>query len=138
MPECGEGEKAVRIVNLTRSTEVCSSAIMAGNATRRLVGLMFHPGLQPGLALVLEPCNGIHTCFMRFPVDVMFVSPEWRVLRIHRAVPPWRFMPRVSGVRRVVEMPVGTIALSCTAPGDLLSLEVISEIQEGKESVPND
>jgi hypothetical protein len=94
---------------------------MAGDPARRLAGLMFRRGLQPGSAIVLEPCNGIHTCFMRFPVDVVFISFEWEVLRIAPAVPPWRFIPWVSGSRRVVEMRAGSVALSRTAPGDLLS-----------------
>ncbi|MGE5485722.1 MAG: DUF192 domain-containing protein [Ignavibacteriales bacterium] len=110
----------MRIVNATRGTTVCSSAIVAGNPVRRLAGLMFHAGLPRGSALVLERCNGIHTCFMRFPLDVLFVSRDWRVVRVERAVPPWRFIPWVRGSSRVVELPAGAITESSTARGDVL------------------
>ena len=63
----------------------------------RLLGLMGHPGLPPGQALVLEGDNSIHTLFMRFPIDVVFLDGAGRVKHLYHAMPPWRFSRVVFG-----------------------------------------
>ncbi len=113
---------AVGIMNITRNTRIAESTEFATTAVRRFTGLMFRKGTPAGFALILEPCSGIHTCFMRFPVDVLFVSTGWKVIQAFRAVPPWRFIPLVRGARRVIELPAGAINASSTCPGDTLLL----------------
>ncbi|MEW8978694.1 MAG: DUF192 domain-containing protein [Symbiobacterium sp.] len=85
----------------------------------RLLGLMFRPHLEPGQGLWLEPCSQVHTHFMRFPLDLLFLDPEGRVLRVLPHFPPWRISPRVAGARAVLELPAG--AAGETRPGDRLT-----------------
>jgi uncharacterized membrane protein (UPF0127 family) len=97
----------------------------------KFMGLMGRTSLAAGNGLWLPGENGIHMLFMRFPIDVVFVSsppdgPDGRrrVLFTRAAVPPWRgVIWRVRGAKGVLELPVGTIAASKTAVGDEIAIE---------------
>ncbi|NHZ35294.1 DUF192 domain-containing protein [Massilia rubra] len=56
----------------------------------RLVGLLGRRALAPDEGLLLAPCSNIHTLFMRFAIDVVFLDSEGLILAIHRDVKPWR------------------------------------------------
>ncbi len=87
-------------------------------------GLLGRDGLDPGSALVLAPCNSVHTWFMRFPIDLLFVTRDGTVKKVRSAVPPWR-IALSWGVLAVIELPAGTIG-DCR-PGD--PLEVIPNLE---------
>jgi uncharacterized membrane protein (UPF0127 family)/CheY-like chemotaxis protein len=69
---------------------VCHRAILADRTLRRMRGLMGRSGLAEGEGMLLRPAPAIHTAFMRFPIDVVFLDNETRVLEIIEALPPWR------------------------------------------------
>lgn len=69
----------------------------------RLRGLL---GRAPPRPLLLAPARSVHTCAMRFPIDVVFLDAELRVLRIVRALRPWRFAAE-RHARAVLELPAG-------------------------------
>jgi uncharacterized membrane protein (UPF0127 family) len=82
---------------------------------------MGHPGLAPGQALILQPESSIHMFFMRFPLDVLFLDGEGRVLHLYESLRPWRVSRIVRGSKQVVEMPPGSIAASGTQIGDQIT-----------------
>ena len=91
---------------------------IARRLLQRMRGLLGLRGLPAGCGLLIEPCNSIHMLGMRFPLDVIFLDRQWRVVSLHRAVQPGRWM--VWGGRgsyRVLEIAVGGADLSCIAPG---------------------
>ncbi len=106
--------------NLTRGLVLGDRIRRADTFRLRLMGLMFRPRLEPGEGLWLEPCRQVHTHFMRFPLDLVFMDPEGRVLRVLRAFPPWRVSPLVAGARAVLEIPAG--AAGGTQPGDVVRI----------------
>ena len=57
----------------------------------RLRGLLGRAPLGPNSGLLIDPCHSIHTCFMRYAIDVVYLDRDWSVTRIVPAVPPWRF-----------------------------------------------
>ncbi len=86
---------------------------------------MFRSGLDDGSGLVIDPCSSIHTMWMRFPIDVLYVDAEGTVTRADSEMKPWRIGPlRVHG-RYVIELPPGTIASSQTERGDRVLLEPV-------------
>ena len=89
-------------------------------ATRRR-GLLGRDGLAPGHALLIAPCNSIHTWFMRFPIDVIFVRRDGLVLKTRAAIPAWK-MAFGRGAHAVVELPAGAVAECGVKPGDRLEL----------------
>src|SRR5262245_61274619 len=53
-------------------------------------GLLGRDGLAAGAAMVLAPCNAVHTCWMQFPIDVVFAARDGRVTKIVRRLAAWR------------------------------------------------
>ena len=86
-------------------------AVVADTFLSRLRGLMFRRDLPAGEGLLIKRCNAIHTFFMRFPIDAVFLDRAGAVVRVVRDIPPWR--PFVWGGLRavqVLETRPGTIA----------------------------
>jgi uncharacterized protein len=68
-------------------------------------------------ALVLAPCQAVHTLFMRFAIDVVHVDRTGRVIKVTRALRPWRLDACWRGFA-VIELPAGTVDARSLAPGD--------------------
>jgi uncharacterized membrane protein (UPF0127 family) len=74
-------------------------------------GLMFRRTLEPGRGLWLNPCNGIHMMFMRFPIDAVFLDSKERVRKVYRRLPQWYGVVWfVWGAHSVLELPSGSTA----------------------------
>jgi len=71
----------------------------------------------------IAPCSGIHTFFMRFAIDVVFVDHGLRVVRVRPGLRPWRLGPFVLGAHGVFELPAGTLAGLGLERGDVLLVE---------------
>ena len=69
-------------------------------------GLLGRRGLESGEGLLLRPASSVHTFFMRFPIDVVFLGRDGEVLKVARRVPPWRTVG-CRGAKTVVELPAG-------------------------------
>ena len=111
-----------RIVNETRATVVAGRCRLADSWLQRARGLLGHPGLAEGEALLLRPCSSIHSIGMRFAFDVLLLDRELRVLALHGAVAPGRLYIGHRRASAVLECRVGTIAAAATAVGDRLAL----------------
>jgi uncharacterized protein len=82
-------------------------------------GLMFRRTLEPGCGLWLNPCNGIHMMFMRFPIDAVFLDSRERVRKVYRRLPQWwGVVWFVWGARSVLELPAGSTAEMDLKRGD--------------------
>jgi uncharacterized membrane protein (UPF0127 family) len=108
-------------IALTRNGErVCPHCRLAKTPLRRMKGLLGRRALSADEGLLLEPASSVHTWFMRFPIDVVFLDRELRVLRIAENVVPWRFAAK-RGARSALELPAGAAARAGLAVGDALS-----------------
>ncbi|WP_026369709.1 DUF192 domain-containing protein [Kallotenue papyrolyticum] len=112
-----------RITNQTRGTLLATRAERARSFWARLRGLMFRADLPPGGGLVIEPNSSVHTFWMRFPIDVVFVDRQDRVVGLAANLPPNRPYAGARRARRTIELPAGTIAATQTQLGDRLHLE---------------
>ncbi len=86
----------------------------------RLRGLMGRRELPDGAALLLEPCPQIHTCFMRFSIDVIFLDAQDRVVAVEENVKPWRMSKFYRSARRTLELPGGSLRGFVQAGDELL------------------
>jgi uncharacterized protein len=113
-----------RIVNVTRGTVVAAGAEVARSFLARGRGLMGRSALPAGYALIIYPEWSIHMLFMRLPLDVLFVDRHHTVLSVREDLRPWTPYAGVSPRRGcyVVELPVGAVRASATAPGDRLEV----------------
>jgi uncharacterized membrane protein (UPF0127 family) len=110
------------VLKLSSGVILAGETTLAKNFAGRLRGLMGRKGLSAGEALILKPCCQIHTFFMRFDIDVIFVDRQGRVLQVVERMPPWRISSLVPQARLVVELPGGSLKAS-VAPGDMIKLE---------------
>jgi uncharacterized membrane protein (UPF0127 family) len=89
---------------------------VAATVATRLRGLLARPPLRPDQGLLLSPCNMVHTVGMRYPLDVVFLRHDGRVLHVAQQVPSnrlrlcWR-------ARYTLELAAGTAARCAIAPG---------------------
>jgi uncharacterized membrane protein (UPF0127 family) len=89
----------------------------------RGLGLMLRRELPAGEGMWITPCNGIHTFFMRFAIDAVFLDRRLRVVRVRAGLRPWRVVPLVLRAHSVLELPDGTVAGLDLERGEQLSIE---------------
>jgi len=82
---------------------------VANNFFTRLKGLLGRRFMPAGEALVIYPCNSIHTFFMKFNIDVVFLDKNLMIKRVIRNLKPFRAVPYVKGAYYAVEMAGGTL-----------------------------
>ena len=116
----------VLILNLSRERVVCERGLVADRALPRMRGLLGRSHLPEGEGLLLEPAYAIHTAFMRFPIDVVFLDSHMRVMKVVDSLPPWR----TAGAHQafsVLELAAGQAAKRGVAVGDRLDLQDVEE-----------
>jgi hypothetical protein len=113
----------MREVSLKRENGevVCDRCVVADSPASRMKGLLGRSELRPGEGLLLRPASAIHTFFMRFPIDAVFLDGDSRIVGIAGDVAPWRTSGR-RGAKAVLELPAGESARRGLRTGDLLVL----------------
>lgn len=114
-------DQAWSVRNLTSGGVLVSRLEAAFDSATRKKGLLGRDRFDAGAGLVIAPCGGIHTFFMRFPIDVLFAARDGRVVKVSHAVMPWRLSLSLRAFC-VIEMPAGTAASCATRAGDRLEL----------------
>jgi uncharacterized membrane protein (UPF0127 family) len=84
--------------------------------------LLARKNFAPAEALIITPCNSIHTFFMKFPIDILFVDADNKIMALGVDIKPWRVSPVYWQAKFVVELPAGTILASGTRQGDEIVL----------------
>jgi uncharacterized protein len=100
---------------------VCERCLLADSALRRMRGLLGRKGIDSGEGILLKPAPAIHTWFMRFAIDVVFLDRDLKVLSVRSELRPWR-MARQRGARAVLELRAGEAERRGIAPGDRLEV----------------
>lgn len=113
----------MKILNKTRNTVIAEDVSVADTPLQRAKGLLGRKEFKKGQALIIRPCNSVHTFFMRFPIDILFVGKDQKVLKSISSLRPGRLSPIYFHAAFVLELPEETISASMTSPGDLLSIE---------------
>ncbi len=88
----------------------------------RLKGLMGRKEMNENEAMLLVPCNGIHTFFMRFTIDAIFLSEDNHVLSYVSEIPPWSLWMPVRGSHKVLELKGGMLNKLLISKGQRLEL----------------
>jgi uncharacterized protein len=116
-------DKLLGIVNVTRGTVLAERARLAESFLGRARGLLGQATLPAGEGLVIRPCQVVHTFGMAFPIDVIHLDGDGRVVKILAGLPPHRLGPLVWRSCAVVELPQGTAATTGTLPDDVIQLD---------------
>lgn len=123
------GGQAVALKDLTvtipqKAVTIGSRIGLANTSVSRLVGLLRKRSLDPGCGILIRPCSGVHTFGMRFPIDVVALDRNLRVVRVWRRLRPFRITRLSLRTCSVLELAPGQIDACRIEPGDQV---VISE-----------
>ncbi|MHB1295726.1 MAG: DUF192 domain-containing protein [Anaerolineae bacterium] len=115
--------RSLHVHNARNGQMLVESGRVADGFGTRLVGLIGRPALENGDGLLIAPCDSIHTCFMGFAIDAVYLNRAGEVVGIDEALRPWRIGRLHRKVRYVLELPAGAVRASDTRVGDALVLE---------------
>jgi uncharacterized membrane protein (UPF0127 family) len=118
-------DSCVRVSNLTRNTVLATCMEVADSAAKRNKGLLGRKRLAPGEGLWIRPCQAVHTFFMRFSIDLIYLDRRNRIRKLSSEVRPWR-LSACLWARSVLELPAGTIRQTQTQRGDALEFSAAS------------
>ncbi len=115
----------VKITHKNSNAVICEKAKIASSLVDRIVGLMFKSSIKNinGDGLLIDPCNSIHTFFMRFNLNVVFISQDNRVVKIIKNLKPWRMTFIYFGARKVLELSSESLNKIDLKKGDELTEE---------------
>jgi len=114
----------VLVRNQTRDTVLGDAVDVADTSSTRRTGLLKHDRLDAGQGLWITPCESVHTFFMKFPIDLVYLDKQKKVRKVRHAVPAWRLSMCLSA-RSILELPAGTAQRTGTQPGDQLVFETL-------------
>jgi uncharacterized membrane protein (UPF0127 family) len=109
------------LVNTAKKTIVAKKVEFASTFWEKFKGLMFRKEFSQENCLIILQCNSIHTCFMNFPLDIIFLNKENRVVHLIEGIKPYKISPIIKEACFVVELAAGCINRSHTEVGDTLS-----------------
>jgi uncharacterized membrane protein (UPF0127 family) len=115
------GGRSVRIASTGRA--LAERVEVADDFIQRMAGLLGRRSLPAGSGLLLSPCDSVHMLFMRFPIDVVFLDSENRVVKVAHSLAPWRLAFGGRGARKALELPAGTARGAGVGPGERLLFE---------------
>jgi uncharacterized membrane protein (UPF0127 family) len=108
--------------NLDTGTVIARRVTVAERRIQRAVGLLSRDHLDADEGLLIVPCRGVHTWFMRFTIDIVALDAEGHVVDAVSSLKPWRMrLPRERSFS-VLELPEGTLASSETQIGHRIQL----------------
>ncbi len=113
----------MQIINLTKNHILAENILLADSFLKRLKGLLGHKSFEKNQAMILRPSNSVHTFFMRFPIDVLFVDRNNTVVRTVRNMRPFRATGIYLKSVFVIEFPAGVISSTQTTEGDYLQIQ---------------
>jgi hypothetical protein len=120
------------VFNSTRQSFLATKLRVASTFWKRLVGLLGteNSSFGAGHALWIVPCRRVHTCAMRFPIDVVYLDRANRVVHLEENVRPWRLAPVRADAQTVLELPAHTIFRSGTSIGDKLEIGIMGALKD--------
>lgn len=115
----------MRLKITTKGKLISDNIKVAESFVDRGVGLMFKKEMEGFEGLLIDPCKSIHTFFMRYDIDVLFLDSRWKVVKIKRNMKPWRMTGLSWRTTRVLELKGGGL-ITDVEVGDVLEVQCIN------------
>src|SRR5262245_35927874 len=112
----------MKAINTTRNKMLASTLSVADTFGSSLLGLMGRRCLPLGAGLWIVPCQSVHSMWMRFPIDVVFLSRQQSIIHLVENMKPFRITKYVSAAESVMELPASTIATTQSQIGDRVEI----------------
>jgi uncharacterized membrane protein (UPF0127 family) len=115
--------KVFSVRNLERGIVLATRAKLASSYVDRFFGLMMRKGVEEGGGLLLTKSSSVHSFFMRFRFDAIYLDREGRVVKVVPSMRQWWVSFGGRGAKDTLELPAGVAASTGTQPGDTLAFE---------------
>ncbi|GAB4324148.1 MAG: hypothetical protein Kow0074_16890 [Candidatus Zixiibacteriota bacterium] len=102
---------------------IAANVVWAGTSAERRKGLLGRTTMSPDDGMYITPCECVHTFAMKFPIDIAFLDKNGRILRIQRALKPYRISRLVWQADGVLELAAGRLAETGTEVGDTIAFK---------------
>jgi len=126
LPLIRQAERPYELRNSRTGQVIAETVIPAFESDARRTGLLGRESFARGSAMVIAPSNAVHTFWMQFPIDMLFVRRNGAVVKVRRNVPPWRAVAALWAYA-VIELPAGTLGVDDVRVGDMLTMVVAVE-----------
>ena len=126
-PAAPEGPQ--KVLNVTRGTVLATQLTKAHTGATRKKGLLGRESLLPGEGLWIAPCESVHTFFMRFRIDLVYLDRKLQVKKVRHSVGAWR-MSACFAAYSVLELPAGTARATRTERGDTMEIAPVTASSE--------
>lgn len=113
----------MNVYNSSKNIVIATQVKVAKNFFTRTIGLLSRKFLSKEEGLVIKPCSSIHTFFMKFAIDVLFVNKKGQIIALYENVKPWRILPIHFTSSYVIELPAGTILDKNIDKGDIIRVD---------------
>ena len=113
----------MKVINQSKNTILAKDAGLTRSFFARTKGLLGRKVLGKDEGLILRPCNSVHTFFMKFPIDVVFLDKDNSVVKIISNLAPFRISGIYFKAFLAIELPALTAQSTKTSEGDIISLE---------------
>lgn len=110
----------MKLINKKNGKILATDIKVANNSYTRTIGLLLKSEFNTGEGLRLVPCNCIHSCFMKFKFDAVFIDKNNQIVHLIKNMSPWRFSRIVFSAHSVVELPEGVLDQTGTELGHVL------------------
>jgi len=127
-PLLQDAPETLALVNARTGKVVATQLQTAFDSAARRKGLLGRTSMPSDAALLIAPCNGVHTFFMRFPIDVVFAARDGRVVKVCHGVLPWRLALAFSAFA-TVELAAGAASAAHVQRNDHLVLDIRLHIE---------
>lgn len=111
----------LQALNRTRGTVLAARLEVAASGKSRRKGLLGRAELAAGDGLWILPCESVHTFFMQFPIDLVYLDRKNKIRKLRSEVGPWRMSACLSA-HSVIELPAGTIRATRAERGDMVEI----------------
>jgi len=124
----------MEVVNVTRGTVLATDLETADTGAKRNKGLLGRKSLNAGEGLWIVPCESVHTFFMQFAIDLVYLDRKHLVAKVRSGVRPWRISVCLSA-HSILELPSGTVRETQTRRGDKLEIREAGDAKRPAEMV---
>ncbi|MHB0997928.1 MAG: DUF192 domain-containing protein [Armatimonadota bacterium] len=112
------------MINKRNELIIASRIETAFSIYSRLKGLIGRKAFLRDSAFIIPGCKQVHTCFMRFPIDIVFINKRNEVIHIQESTPPYSITNYIRNASSVIELPAGKVADKKITIGDIITIKI--------------
>jgi uncharacterized protein len=127
----------LRAFNVNRQRFIAERLEVADTSAKRNKGLLGRAGLDAGTGLWISPCESVHTFFMQFPIDLVYLDRKHCIRKVRSNVGAWRMSICLSA-HSIIELPAGVILETGSQPGDVIEFSDLVVKADGTEVVADE